>query len=162
MNGWQRKFALAALWLIAVGILGGLWHAAAVRYSSALVLHSGARWTAADLASRNSPQQFVEAAEHRSYTLTRVVDAHTHIIKLATLLLLIALLYPLVDLPEKRKTALSALFLTGTCVFPLGVLAEIIVGGRVGQPIAAAGALLVIVSFAGVGWGVLIGSRNRA
>ena len=86
----------------------------------------------------------------------------THIIKLATVLLLVALVYPLVSLPEKRKQTLAIVLITGICVFPLGVLAEIKVRGRSAQAVAAVGALLVILSFGGIVWGLLRGSAARA
>src|SRR5205807_10329293 len=43
-------------------------------------------------------------------------------------------------------------------LFPLGVVAEIYVRGRSAQAIAAAGAMLVILAFAGLIWGLLRGS----
>ena len=162
MSGSQRTLTVAALLLVAAGILVGLGHAAAVRYNTLPVLQYRAHWTAAALASENSPRDAIQAAEHKSYTYTRVVDAHTHIIKLATVLLLAALVYPLIGLPEKRKRTLAIVFLAGICVFPLGVLAEIYVQGRSAQAVAAAGAMLVILGFAGMVWGLLRGSAAHA
>lgn len=161
MSSWQRRLTAAALWLVAAGIVVGLAHAAAVRYNTLLVLQSRAHWTAAELALQNDPQQAIEAAENKSYTSIRIVDAHTHIIKLATVLLLLPLVYPLINLPEKQKRTLSIALLTGICVFPLGVLAEIYVRGRSAQAIAAAGAMLIILAFAGLIWGLLRGSAVR-
>lgn len=158
MSGSQRTLTVAALLLVAAGILVGIGHAVAVRYNTLPVLQYRAHWAAASLASQNGPRDAMQAAEHRSYTYIRVVDAHTHIIKLATVLLLAALVYPLIGLPENLKRALAIVFLTGICVFPLGVLAEIYVRGRSTQAVAAAGALLVIVAFAGMVWGLLRGT----
>src|SRR5438132_9882720 len=158
MSSWQRTLTAAALWLIATGIVVGLGHAAAVRYNTLPVLQSQVYWTAAELALQNDAQQAIEVAENKSYTLTRIVDAHTHIIKLATVLLLVALVYPLINLPEKRKRILAIMFFAGTCAFPLGVLAEIFVQGRSAQALAATGATLVILAFAGLLWGLLRGT----
>jgi len=162
MSGSQRTLTVAALLLVAAGILVGFGHAVAVQYNTLPVLQYRAHWTAAALASQNGPRDAIQAAEHESYTYTRVVDAHTHIIKLATVLLLAALVYPLIGLPEKRKRTLAIVFLTGICVFPLGVLAEIYVQGRSAQAVAAVGAMLVILGFAGIVWGLLRGSASRA
>jgi hypothetical protein len=162
MSGSQRILTWAALLLVAAGILVGFGHAVVVRYNTLPVLQYRAHWTAAALASQNGPRDAIEAAEHQSYTLTRVIDAHTHLIKLATVLLLMALVYPLIDLPEKRKRTLGITLLTGICVFPLGVVAEIYVQGRSAQAVAAAGALLVILPFAGMVWGLLRGSATGA
>jgi hypothetical protein len=158
MSGSQRTLTVAALFLVAAGILVGFVHAVAVRYNTLPVLQYRAHWTAAALASTNGPRDAISAAEQESYTDTRVVDAHTHIIKLATVLLLAALVYPLIGLPERRKRTLAIVFLTGICMFPLGVLAEIYVQGRLAQAVAAAGAMLVILGFTGMVWGLLRGS----
>jgi hypothetical protein len=162
MSGAQRKLAAAALLLVAAGILFGFGHAVAVRYNTLPVLQYRAQWTTAALAAQHGPNEAIQAAGRNSYTYTRVVDAHTHVIKLATVLLILALIYPLVSLPEKRKRMLAIMFLAGNCVFPLGVLAEIYVRGRSAQVLAAAGAMLVIFAFAGLLWGLLQGSWRRA
>jgi hypothetical protein len=162
MNGFQRTLMAAALLLVAAGIVAGFAHAAAAQYNTLPVLQYRAHWAAASLASQNGPRDAIQAAEHKAYTYTRVVDAHTHIIKLATVLLLVALVYPLICLPDKRKRILAIMFLVGICVFPLGVLAEIYVRGRSAQVVAAVGAMLVILGFAGMVWGLLRGSVSRA
>jgi len=158
----QRTLTVAALLLVAAGIVFGFAHAAAVRYNTLPVLQHREHWTAARLASQNGPRDAIQAAEHKGYTYIRVVDAHTHIIKLATVLLLVALVYPLICLPEKRKRTLAIVLLTGICLFPLGVLAEIYVRGRSAQAVAAVGAMLVVLAFAGMVWGLLRGSAARA
>jgi hypothetical protein len=155
VSGWQRALTSAALWLVAAGIVVGFAHAMVVRYDTMPVLQYQAHWNAAGLASQPVSRETIEAAEHKSYTYTRVVDAHTHIIKLATVLLLVALVYPLIGLPEKRKQILSVVLVTGMCLFPLGVAAEIYVRGRSAQAVAAIGALLVILAFAGLVWGLV-------
>jgi hypothetical protein len=162
MSGAQRTLTVAALLLVAAGILVGFGHAMAVRYNTLPVLQYRAHWTAAALTSQNGPRDAIQAAEHESYTYTRVVDAHTHIIKLATVLLLAALVYPLIRLPEKLKRTLAIVLLTGICVFPLGVLAEIYVRGRSAKAVAAVGAMLVILAFAAMVWGLLRGPATRA
>jgi hypothetical protein len=159
MSSTQSRLAAAALLLVATGILVGFAHAAIVRSNTVPVLQYRAHWTAASLATQHGSREVVQAAEHKSYTYTRVVDAHTHLIKVATVLLLVALVSPLIALSEKRKRTLAIMFLAGNCAFPLGVLAEIYVHGRLAQALAAVGAILIIVAFAGVLWGLL---RDKA
>src|ERR1700745_1186749 len=150
-----RTLVAAALLLIATGIVFGFVQVALSRYRTLPVLQYRAHWTAATLASQRGPRDLIEAAEHDSYAYTRVVDAHTHLIKVATVLLLVALVYPLISLSEKRKRKLAVMFLAGNCAFPLGVLGEIYVRGGSAQVVAAAGAMLIIVAFAGVLWGLV-------
>ena len=155
MTKTQRRLISAALLLIAFGILSGFVQAQLSHYNTLLVLQYQGYWKAATLASQDAPLEMAQAAEHSGYSYTRVVDAHTHLIKVATVLLLITLVYPLIALPEPRKRMLAILFLIGNCAFPLGVLAEIYVRNRSAQALAAAGALLVIAAFAGLLWGLL-------
>jgi hypothetical protein len=162
MSGTQRKLVAAALLLVATGILVGFAHAAIVRYNTLPVLQYRAHWMAASLATQHGSRDLIHAVEHKSYTYTRVVDAHTHLIKVATVLLLVALVSPLISVPEKRKRILVIMFLAGNCAFPLGVLAEIYVQGRTPQALAAVGAVLIIVAFAGMLWGLLRGTAVRA
>ncbi len=162
MSGWQRTLTAVALLLVVAGIVVGFAHAAAVRYNTLPVLQYQAHWTAAALASQNGPRDAIQAAKQKSYAYTRIVDAHTHIIKLATVLLLVAIVYPLICLPEKGKRILTMVFLAGVCMFPLGVWAEIYVRGRLAQAVAGAGALLIVGAFAGMVWGLLRGSAAQA
>lgn len=155
MSNWQRKLVVGALLLIAVGILLGFADATIVRYGTMPVLQYRAHRMAAELAARGAPEETIRAAAFESYTNTRLVDAHTHIIKVATVLLLIAFIYPQISLPEKPKRVLAVMFLTGNCAFPLGVLAEIYVQGRPAQALAAIGAVLIVTSFAGMLWGLI-------
>jgi hypothetical protein len=157
----QTRLVAAALLLVATGILVGFAHAAIARYNTLPVLQYRAHWMAASLATQHGSRQLIQDAEHKSYTYTRVVDAHTHLIKVATVLLLVALVSPLISLPEKRKRTLVIMFLAGNCAFPLGVLAEIFVQGRSAQALAATGAMLIIVAFAGMLWGLLRGTAVR-
>lgn len=155
MSTSQRKLTCAALLLVAAGILFGFVQAAIARYDTLPVLQYRSHWMATGVASQSTSSNHIQAAEPKSYTYSRVIDAHTHFIKVATVLLLFALLYPLVSLPEKRKHALAVMFVVGNFAFPAGVLAEIYVRGWRAQALAAAGALLIIVAFAGMLWGLL-------
>lgn len=161
MSAAQRTLIRIALLLVAAGIALGFFHATVVRYNTMPVLQYQAHWTAASPAAESGAEAAIRAAEYQSYTYTRVVDAHTHIIKLATVLLLIAILYPLIALPEKRRRMVAIAMVVGIFVFPLGVLSEIYLRGPLGPAVAAIGAMLVILSFAGLVWGLHRSSVSR-
>lgn len=148
MSNWQRRLACAALLLVAAGIALGFVQAAIATYDTFPVL----QYRHQVAASERGLSQIVEP---NSYRYVRVVDAHTHFIKVATVLLLIAILYPVISLGEKLKRALALMLLAGNVVFPAGVLSEIYIPGWTGQAVAAAGALLLIAAFAGIVWGLL-------
>ena len=148
MTSVQRGIFIAALLLAAGGIGLGFVQAAMVGHATAPVQNFRTQWTAASQGATVDPV---------SYRNVRVIDAHTHIIKLASVLLLIGLMYPLIAISERAMRWLAVLFVAGSCLFPLGVVGEIYIDGLAPQAVAALGALLVLISFSVVLWGL---SRN--
>jgi hypothetical protein len=146
--------------LVAIGIALGLVYAAAERYETFPLLQYREFWAAASTAGAAEYKDLSQSLQHDVFTYVRAIDAHTHLIKIATLVLLIALVYPVISLPEKRKRAIGLLLVAGNCIFPLGVLGEIFVPGWIPQAVAAAGALMVIVSFALMFYGLLRGATD--
>jgi hypothetical protein len=163
VNRTQRLVFIAALVFIASGVVFGFIHAWSVNHGTLLVLREQYKdgWLATATQASNPPEDPLSRAKQMNYRYVRVVDAHTHIIKLGTVLLLVGLVQPLVALPDKRKRALAAMFIVGSCIFPIAVLAETSIKGRVPQIFAAFGALLVIVSFAGFVYGLLLGTSSQ-
>jgi hypothetical protein len=155
-----KTLASAALMLAAIGIALGLVYSAAERYETFPLLQFREFWAAASTAGAANYKDLSQSLEHDVFTYVRVIDAHTHLIKIATVVLLIALVYPLVLLPEKRKRLLGWMMVAGNCIFPFGVLGEIFVPGWIPQAVAAAGALMVIVSFALMFYGLLRGTTD--
>jgi hypothetical protein len=159
----QQWMLAGGLLLAVLGILFGFTYAYRVQHQTLLVLReSYSKGFVA--AAQNEPiaaDRALQQARLANYRYGRIVDVHTHIIKLASVLLLGALLCPLIAASEARKRALAVLFAVGACVFPAGVLAEVFWPGRTPQAMAAAGALLVIFSFAGMTLGLLSGLRLR-
>jgi hypothetical protein len=156
----QKTLVSAALILVAIGVTLGLVYAATERYETFPVLQHRAFWAAASTAGQDGSDDLSHSLQHDVYTYVRIIDAHTHLIKIGTVVLLIALVYPLISLPEGRKRSLGWMLVAGNCIFPLGVLGEIYIPGRLPQAIAAAGALLVIVSFAAMFYGLLRRAAN--
>lgn len=88
----------------------------------------------------------IKAAEKLNYTYVRAIDAHTHIIKLAALLLLISLILPLLNWDEKKQGKFALMLTGGIILFPSSVFLQIYVEGTLFKAGAAVGALLVILS----------------
>ena len=164
MTGTQRNVSIAALILLCIGVGLGFVHAWQVNHSTLLVLREQYKegWLARTTQSTATADDLLRAAKQMNYRYLRIVDAHAHIIKLATVLLLVALIQPLVRLSEARKRALAATFVVGSCIFPIGVLAEISVKGWPPQAVAAFGAVLVMLSFAGLLYGLLLGTHSSS
>jgi len=163
VNRTQRLVFIAAFVFIACGIVFGFIHAWSVNHGTLLVLREQYKdgWLASTIQPSNPPDDPLSRAKQMNYRYVRVVDAHTHIIKLGTVLLLVGLVQPLVVLPLKRKRALAAMFIVGSCIFPSAVLAETSIKGPLPQIFAAFGALLVIVSFAGFLYGLMLGTSSQ-
>lgn len=163
MSGTQRSMFIASLTLICAGVVLGFVHARRVDHGTLLVLREQYKdeWLAGTTQAAGTPANTITNAKQMNYRYVRVVDAHTHIIKLGTVLLLVALIQPLVSLPEKRKRDLATMFIVGSCIFPAAVLAEVAVRGWTAQAAAALGALLIIVSFAGFVYGLLLGTTPQ-
>jgi len=162
MTSSQKLLVNAALWLTGVGIIVGFLQAALVRYETFPVLQHRAHWAAAALPVQDSASQPTPSAERQAFVYTRLIDAHTHVIKVATVMLLVALLFPLITIPEGKKRMLTVLFVVGNVFFPVGVVAEIYVEGYPAETLAAVGALLIIIAFAGFLWGLVRGSDPPA
>jgi hypothetical protein len=162
MKNMQKTLTSAALILVTMGVALGLVYATAERSETFPVLQYRAFWAAASTPGQSDSTNLSRNFQHDVYTYVRVIDAHTHLIKIATVILLIVLVYPLISLPENRKRSLGWMLVAGNCVFPLGVLGEIYIPGRFPQAVAAAGALLVVTSFAALLYGLLSGTGKSS
>jgi hypothetical protein len=105
-------------------------------------------------AQRNIPasHQAIASYGQQSYAYVRQVDAHSHWIGLAMLLIVLAAAFGRLGFEERERFQLALALVIGSVAFPAGVLVEI-AGGSAGRMIAVAGAALVIFSLAGVAWG---------
>jgi hypothetical protein len=105
-------------------------------------------------AQRNIPAAHEAIASYgqQSYVYVRQVDAHSHWIGLAMLLIVMAAAFGRLRFEERERFQLALALVIGSVAFPAGVLVEI-AGGGMGRMIAVAGAALVIFSLAGVAWG---------
>ena len=148
MKNIQHYFVLTALILILVSTSAGAIFAFSVeqetllklreQYESAFVLAAGN-----DLETASSSLQ---RAEKLNYRYVRMIDSHTHIIKLSTLLLLFSLLIPILGWRSNLQWGFAITLATGSILFPTAVLLQVYVDGMLFKAIAALGAFLVIGS----------------
>ena len=110
---------------------------------------------------------FAQAAEHKmedahaslaTYSKTefdyvRQVDVHSHWGGLAVLLMLLGVAFDRVGFSERVRTALAAMLVAGSVLFPLGVLLQTVDHGAGPKMLGAAGAALVIFGLAAVAVG---------
>jgi hypothetical protein len=145
---------------VALAILGmsyGLWYAVFAEHqaldgignSLASGFHAAAERNSA--AAENSLLQYRQA----KYAYDRQVDVHGHWIGLAMLLMVLAIAFDRVALPEKLKQLLAWALLIGATLFPLGVLMQTWSHGALPRAVAILGSALVIAALTGVVFGLM-------
>lgn len=150
MTASQRWLIFSGLALAGAGMVFGFVYTYAVDHQTLPLLREAYRdaFTAAASNDAGSSQAALERAGAINHKYVRLVDVHTHVIKLAIVILLAGLVYPLVGLSEKTKKLAACCFVVGSLIYPLGVFAEVSSASLVPKVAAGGGALLVIASFA--------------
>jgi len=161
MNSPEKTLLTGGMLLLVAGLLFGAVYGYLVQHETLLVLRESYRTLLAASAAgdQSATQAALERARRMNYVYVRAVDVHTHLIKMASVVLLIGLVYPMVAFSERARRALAALFLAGAWLFPLGVFAEIFWQGLLPQMLAAAGASAAIAALAGIVGGLYRGLR---
>src|SRR5882724_4462249 len=145
---------------IALAILGmsyGLWYAVfgehqaldGIGHSLSSGFQAAAERNSA--AAQNSLLQYRQA----KYAYDRQVDVHGHWIGLAMLLMVLAIGFDHVGLPEKIKLLLAWALFLGSVLFPLGVLLQTWSHGPLPRAVAILGSALVITGLAGMVFGFM-------
>jgi hypothetical protein len=113
-------------------------------------------------------QAFVHAAERdpaeahtalNSYAATkydyvRQVDIHSHWIGLAMLLMVLGVVFDSVAFSQQMRTWIAAALVTGSFVFPLGVILQTVShGGSLAAALAVIGSATVTIALGAVVWG---------
>lgn len=87
------------------------------------------------------------------YIYTREVDAHSHWIGLAMVVLALAGLWDRLAFSESARGWIAGALIAGACGFPLGVLLQNYLPVPVGQGISVAASALLIIAFSLVALG---------
>ncbi|HTQ85618.1 MAG TPA: hypothetical protein VMG35_10245 [Bryobacteraceae bacterium] len=151
----QQILALAglalAVWAMAYGFYYAVWieHQTLDHIGGSLAeafQHAALRETTA---SHASLADYARA----KYVYTREVDAHSHWIGLAMVLMVLAALWNRLSFGERTRSLLTGALIAGAYGFPLGVLLQNHVGSGIGQGIAIAASAVLILAFATVAFG---------
>jgi hypothetical protein len=153
MSTTQRSLLLAALALMLFGVAYGTLYTYRVEHQTLLVLREGYQEAFASAAARDleSAKGELAAAKRANQDYVRSVHIHTHLIKLAIVVLLLALMIPLVPDNSVRSARLATGLVIGILLFTLGVYLQGYSVGMIPESIAATGALLIIGCFAYLG-----------
>ena len=155
MSSSRKVLIFGGLALAIAGICYGLVYAVFIEHQTldglgASLTSAFVQAAAGDLPAANSS---LDRYAGNAYVYVRQVDAHSHWIGLAMILIVLGLAFDRLGFGEKAKLMLAVMLLTGSAVFPLGVLMQTWTLGPLPQAIAALGATAVTVALAGAAVG---------
>lgn len=144
----SRKLLLAGgLVLVVWAMVFGLWYALFVEHQMLEGMGGALATGFAQAAERKMEDAHASLATYSrtQFDYVRQVDVHSHWGGLAVFLMLLGLAFDRVGFSERVRTALAALMLAGSFLFPLGVLLQTVDPGVVPKVLGAAGAAMVIL-----------------
>ena len=160
-----RKLLLGGgLALVLWAMSFGLWYALFVEHQTLEQMGGALATGFAQAAERKMEDAHTSLAAYSKteFDYVRQVDVHSHWGGLAVLLMLLGVAFDRVGFSERVRTALAAMLVAGSFLFPLGVLLQTVDPGAVPKLLGAAGAALVIFGLAAVAVGFARGeARGR-
>ena len=156
MTGSSRLLIFGGLALAAFGMLYGLHYAVFVEHQTLDQLGGSLAQAFMHAADRNPAQSraALETYGETKYDYVRQVDAHSHWIGLAMLMIVLGVLFERVNFREGVRQALALSLLVGSCVFPLSVILQTYHHGAMTlKALAVVSSVLVIVAVAATAWG---------
>jgi hypothetical protein len=142
--------------LAAFGMLYGLHYAVFVEHQT--LDHLGGSLTQAftHAADRHPAQSkaALEAYRETKYDYVRQVDAHSHWIGLAMLMIVLGVLFERVNFRESIRQTIALSLLVGSAVFPLSVILQTYHHGAIElKALAVVSSALIIAAMAATAWG---------
>ena len=162
MTGSSRLLIVGGLMLAAFGMLYGLHYAVFVEHQTLDQLGGSLAQAFSHAAGRRSGESQValEAYGGTKYDYVRQVDAHSHWIGLAMVMIVLGAVFERVNFSERVRQIIAVSLLVGSTVFPLAVILQTYHHGFMPlKALAAVSSGLVIAAMAATVWGF---ARPRA
>jgi hypothetical protein len=139
----------------------GLWYAVFAEHQALEEIGASLSTAFSSAAQRDAVQSGAALLRYKEskYIYDRQVDAHSHWIGLAMVLIVLGLCFEKVSFSEKTKFWLAIGLLVGACVFPLGVLFQVYDHGPLPRILAISGSALEIASLCLIALGF---ARNQS
>ncbi len=156
MTGSSRLLIFGGLALAAFGMLYGLHYAVFVEHQTLDQLGGSLTEAFQHAADRRAAQSTaaLDAYGQTKYDYVRQVDAHSHWIGLAMLMIVLGVLFERVNFSEGMRQAIALSLLVGSAVFPLSVILQTYHhGATILKALAVASSGLVIIAMAATAWG---------
>ncbi len=156
MTGSSRLLVFGGLALAAFGMLYGLHYAVFVEHQTLDRVGGSLAQAFAQAADRHPAQSkaALDAYGETKYDYVRQVDAHSHWIGLAMIMIVLGASFERMNFREGVRQAIALSLLVGSAVFPLSVILQTYHhGAMVLKALAVASSGLVIVGMAATAWG---------
>jgi len=158
----SRLLILGGISLAAFAMLYGLYYAAFVEHQT-LDRLGGSLTQSFQHAANRQPElsmQSLEAYRQAKHDYVRQVDAHSHWIGLAMLMIILGVVFEHVHFAEGTRQVIAFSLLTGSAIFPMSVILQTYHhDAMLLKSLAVASSALVIVAMAATAWGM---ARPRA
>ena len=157
MNAARILLLVGGITLAALGMLYGLHYAIFVEHQTLDRMGGSLAQAFVHASERNLPAAHgaVDAYASTKYDYVRQVDIHSHWIGLAMVLIVLGVGFDQVGFSQRYRIWIAVALLTGSFIFPLGVILQTVQHGAVfGSVLAIVGSAAVTVSLAAVAWGV--------
>lgn len=166
MSAARQLLIVGGLLLAALGMLYGLHYALYVEHQTLDRMGGSLAAAFVDAAERNLPaaQQAIDEYAGTKYDYVRQIDAHSHWIGLAMVMVIVGVLLDRMAFSERLRLSVAVAFTLGSFFFPAAVILQTFAhGSPLSLALAAAGSALIIgaMSAAVVGF-ARQGMRERA
>ena len=157
MSASRKILVIGGLALSAFGMVYGLHYALFVEHQTLDGMGSSLTAAFVHAAERDLAQGHaaVDTYARTKYVYVRQVDVHSHWVGLAMLLIIFGVVFDRVSFAESMRILIAIMLLTGSVVFPLGVLLQTSLPGALPSILAIAGSVLVIAGLAATAWGYM-------
>jgi hypothetical protein len=156
MSSARRVLLVGGLCLAALGMLYGLHYAVFVEHQTLdrMGASLAQAFTSASQRDTAAAHGAIDAYASTKYNYVRQVDVHSHWIGLGMLLIVLGAAFDDLALSGRMKTWLAAALVTGSFVFPMGVILQAVShGAAYASSLAVFGSAIVTASLVAVAWG---------
>jgi hypothetical protein len=156
MTGSRKLLIFGGITLAAFGMLYGLQYALFVEHQTLDHMGGSLAQSFAAAASRNLEQSQAALGQYSEtkYDYVRQLDAHSHWIGLAMLMIVLGVMFERVNFGEGVRQVIAFSLLAGSALFPLAVILQTYHHGAVAlKTLAVVGSGLVLAGLAATAWG---------
>jgi hypothetical protein len=156
VTGSRKLLIFGGMVFAAVGMLYGLQYALFVEHQTLDHMGGSLAQSFAAAAGRNTGQSQAALEQYgkTKYDYVRQVDAHSHGVGLAMLMIVLGVIFERVNFKEGIRRLVAFSMLAGSGLFPLAVILQTYHhGALILKALAVAGSGLVIAALAATAWG---------